>query len=222
MAPVRDGYALVDANSIIASYGYIPQKIVWPDGDVTEPGELSSHGRWKFIERWRDDATIGPGQTFSLENVTIEADKVTVSRTAVALTGDGLAASLAARKARMIEAVIAERAIRLAAGFPHDFGDERGEHHIGTTPQDMIGWDEVSKAASAMIALGAGAQTIQLVTDTGPAIVTALEWQQILVAAAAFRQPIWARSFLLQASIAAVADHATLDAIDINAGWPGA
>lgn len=94
--------------------------------------------------------------------------------------------------------VQAERAKRLAAGFDYDFGGARGVHRIGTTLADMAGWDEVSKLAAALVATGAGSTAIQIVTDTGFARVTALEWQGVLVAAAQFRQPIWAASFALQ------------------------
>ncbi len=41
--------------------------------------------------------------------------------------------------------VISERDRRLSLGFEYDFGNERGVHHIATTPEDMKGWDEVSK-----------------------------------------------------------------------------
>lgn len=95
--------------------------------------------------------------------------------------------------------VIAERKRRLALGFDYDFGDDRGVHRIGTTEADLKGWDEVTDIASADIALGNGSTAISIATDTGPCTVTALEWQSILVAAGAFRQPIWAASFALQA-----------------------
>lgn len=93
--------------------------------------------------------------------------------------------------------IIAERERRLAAGFDYDFGDARGVHRIGTTGADMIGWDEVTKLANARIAMGS-AEPIAIVTDTGPAEVTPTEWQAVLLAASAFRQPIWAASFALQ------------------------
>jgi hypothetical protein len=97
--------------------------------------------------------------------------------------------------------VIEERSRRLGLGFDYDFGekDPRGVHRIGTTDADLVGWDEVSKIAQAAINLGASDTPITIVTDTGPAIVTALEWQSILVAAGQYRQPIWAASFALQA-----------------------
>ncbi|MEP4034071.1 hypothetical protein [Roseibium polysiphoniae] len=96
------------------------------------------------------------------------------------------------------EEVIEERARRLAQGLEYDFGDVRGVHKIGTTEADMAGWDEVAKGAQAAINLGASGSSFTIVTETGPATVTAIEFQAILAAATAFRQPIWASSFALQ------------------------
>jgi len=100
-----------------------------------------------------------------------------------------------------------ESARRLAVGFPFDFQDGRGVHQFGTTVRDMAGWDEVSKVAQALIALGQSSQTIAIKTDTGPCEVTAMEWQSVLLAAAAFRQPIWGASFILQATDPIPADY---------------
>jgi len=97
-----------------------------------------------------------------------------------------------------VESVIAERDRRLASGFDFDFGGARGVHRIGTTPADMVGWNEVTTAAQAALNLGLGANSINIITDTGPVTVTALEWQSVLAAAAQHRQPIWAASFALQ------------------------
>jgi hypothetical protein len=104
--------------------------------------------------------------------------------------------------------VITERQRRLAAGFDYDFADARGVHTIGTTGADMAGWDEVSKAASALVALGLPDQAISIVTDTGPCNVTAIEWQSVLVGAMQFRQPIFAASFVLQYSDPIPQDYA--------------
>lgn len=94
--------------------------------------------------------------------------------------------------------VVAERDRRLALGFDYDFGDERGVHHIGTSPQDMIGWNDVTMAANAILATGADVP-IAILTETGPATITAMEWQQMTLAAAAARQPVWQASFALSA-----------------------
>lgn len=114
---------------------------------------------------------------------------------------DQLAAEEAAFEARPVlpEQVQRERERRLAEGFDFDFGDARGVHHIGTSKQDMVGWDEVTMMSQAAISVGAPTTEIAIVTETGPATVTALEWQSILLAAAQARQPIWAGSFALQA-----------------------
>lgn len=97
------------------------------------------------------------------------------------------------------EDVVAERERRFTLGFDHDFGDGRGVHRIGTTAADMKGWDEVTSFANAFVALGDVQTKIEISTDTGPAEVTGLEWQLVLVSAALSRQPIWQASFRLQA-----------------------
>lgn len=97
------------------------------------------------------------------------------------------------------EDVIAERDRRLALGFDYDFGDARGVHRIGTTKEDLAGWDEVTTASNAFISLGQPSTVINIVTDTGPCAVTALEWQGIIAQSAIIRQPIWTGSFVLQA-----------------------
>lgn len=96
------------------------------------------------------------------------------------------------------EMVIAERWRRLSLGFNHDFGDERGIHQIGTTPNDLVGWDEVTKASHAAVLVGQPELPINITTNTGAVTVTAMEWQHVLLAAAAHRQPIFAASFALQ------------------------
>ena len=110
--------------------------------------------------------------------------------------------------------VIAERSRRFALGFDYDFGDARGVHHIGPTPEDLAGWDEVTTLSNALVNLGNGSATIDIVTNTGPATVTATEWQSILIAAGTFRQPIWAASFVLQAT-----DPIPVDFAD-DSYWP--
>lgn len=107
-----------------------------------------------------------------------------------------------------LDDVVAERTRRLALGFEYDFEDGRGVHHIGTTAADMAGWDEVSQASLAAIALGTPAAEIQIVTDTGQVTVTALEWQEIVSAATGVRQTIWHASFALQALDPVPADFA--------------
>lgn len=111
--------------------------------------------------------------------------------------------------------VIVERERRLALGFDYDFGDERGIHHIATSPDDMRKWmDEVTPLAQSYINLGQPAGEITISTDKGMVVITAMEWQSILVAAAGYRQPLYAASFALMAM-----DPTPLDYAD-NAYWP--
>lgn len=108
-----------------------------------------------------------------------------------------------------VDDVIAERERRLSQGFDYDFGDERGVHHIGTAPADLRKWmDEVTPLSQAFLNLSQPDGEIAIVTDTGPVAVTAHEWQQILLAAAAWRQPIYQASFALMAMTPIPADYA--------------
>lgn len=95
--------------------------------------------------------------------------------------------------------IVVERQRRLSLGFDYDFQDGRGVHHIGTTDEDMIGWDEVTKFSQAAINIGAPNTLMNILTDTGSVQITALEWQAILMRATAVRQPIWMSSFALMA-----------------------
>jgi hypothetical protein len=98
-----------------------------------------------------------------------------------------------------VDQVEAERARRLACGFNYDFGGERGIHRIGTTEKDRKGWDEVTTISNAAIATGDPDRLIEIKTDTATTSVSAIEWQEVLLEAAAFRQPIWQASFALLA-----------------------
>lgn len=90
-----------------------------------------------------------------------------------------------------------ERDRRLAMGFSFDFGDERGVHIIGTTADDMRGWDEVSQICD-LIRRGVIDQpAIGISTETGDVEITPAEWDLVVAAAAAFRQPVWQASFAL-------------------------
>mgnify|MGYP003146514859 CR=1 FL=1 len=90
-----------------------------------------------------------------------------------------------------------ERDRRLAVGFSFDFGDHRGIHIIGTSADDMRGWDEVSQICD-LIRRGVVDQPgIGISTETGVVEITPAEWDLVLAAAAAFRQPIWQASFAL-------------------------
>lgn len=95
--------------------------------------------------------------------------------------------------------VWAEKDTRWARGFDYPFPDARGTHRIATAPKDLEDWNKVSVAAQALINLGQPNATIDILTETGPVTVTALEWQRVLLATAQFMQPIFAAAALLAA-----------------------
>jgi hypothetical protein len=128
-----------------------------------------------------------------LSDTIIEPDKVRIVRSPRLVTVDD---------------VVRERERRLALGFNYDFQDARGVHRIGTTESDMKGWDEVSKYAGALIDAGQLETQIAIATDTGACTVTPVEWRAVEIASAAFRQPIWAKSFALMAMNPIPADFA--------------
>jgi hypothetical protein len=105
-------------------------------------------------------------------------------------------------------AIDAECRRRLAQGFTYDFGDDRGIHTIGTSAADMEGWRDVTDHANALIAIGDTDTTIEIVSDTDAAMVTAPEWQAIMLDATTRRQELWKKSFALQAMDPIPTDYA--------------
>lgn len=185
------GYSLVDpSGSEVAFWGDtfgrcsgIPDVVVLPNGDrvhCAQPNEVLSDG-YRIVPRMM---VYG-----SSDGISFDGTSIVKSVTPWA------------------DLVVRERERRLALGFTYSFGDERGSHNIGTTDQDMKGWDEVRALAFAAVLLGQPQTSIPIVTNTGPVTVTAEEWLRILVAAGNYRQPIWAASFKLQSMNPIPADY---------------
>lgn len=166
-----------------------------PINGVTHPRsieQLWSAPDLEAIGLWRDDMIAAAEE--------VPENKVLTGRTVERVNGVvTFVNALADAPYPTVDEVVAERSRRLAAGFDFDFGDERGVHHIGTSEQDQAGWTEVTQIALVRSATGSTV-AISIITDTGPVEVSPLEWLSVLEAAAAFRQPIWQASFLLQAT----------------------
>lgn len=112
-----------------------------------------------------------------------------------------------------------ERDRRLAVGFDYDFGDARGVHRFGTTPQDRAGWADVKAIADAALQAGASSTEIEVRTDTGDVTITAAEWPAIQLAAAQAFQPVWQASWTVKDAIDA--DTVTTEAEALaHAAWP--
>lgn len=174
-------------------------------GGYSYPPTVFTSGDWNLTKL----AEIG---VYPIHDEPIPAGKVAVSSS---LTFDGQRVArtfdLEDEPLRLIdeEDVIAERERRLSLGFDYDFGDSRGVHRIGTAANDMRKWlDEVTPIAQALINAEVPTGEIGIFTDTGPVTVTAAEWQQILLAAGNWRQPIYHASFALQAMDPIPADFA--------------
>lgn len=176
----RIGWSLVDGNGTeLAFWGDtlgqvrgLPDKILLPDGGeihAPSPGGIQD---WQLVPRFAQRG---------VDPTSFDGEKVIIS---VPVT---------------LEEIVAERERRLALGFNYDFGDERGKHRIATTDADMKGWREVDDLAQTYINLGQPTGPLVIETQTGSANITAMEWQQIKLEAAKFRQPLWLRSFMLQA-----------------------
>lgn len=185
------GYSLVDGNGTeIIGWGDtlgvvvgIPDRIFIP-GDLDVYGAKSGDqlGAYKLVPRMMQNGASA-GTAFDGTNIVIT-------------------------RLVTIDMVAAERNRRLAAGFNYDFGDARGVHHIGTTPADMDGWNEVTSYAGALRDAGDVTTQINIATNTGITHVTSAEWAAIELAAAQFRQPLWAKSFALMAQNPIPADYA--------------
>lgn len=125
-------------------------------------------------------------------------------------------------QAELRKEIIKKRKLLQGVGFDFDFRtipggnpeDPRGIHHIGTTKEDLEGWDEVTKFASLMQSLGQQNTEIAIDTDTGPTTIQAWEWTFVLLASGQFRQPLWAR-----ASELSYLDPIPQDVVSNDAYW---
>lgn len=96
-----------------------------------------------------------------------------------------------------VEDIYIERDRRFNLGFAYDFGDARGIHQIGMTKTDMEGWNEVTIWADTKLKLNQPDATTYIMTNTGPAQITPMDWYHVLDAASAVRQNIWQKSFYI-------------------------
>lgn len=164
-----------------------------PVGHEIPPSYEDGDPVYRVYEVTINETGSGSVATLSDPVFDAQADTVTVTKTL-------------SNPTPTIALVQKECARRLALGFNYDFEDARGVHTIATTDKDMEGWREVTDLANARIATS-DTTAITIATETGVCQVTPTEWMDVLKAAAAFRQPIWAYSFVLQAQDPIPADY---------------
>ncbi|MEC5291957.1 hypothetical protein VSX64_14455 [Aurantimonas sp. C2-6-R+9] len=126
-----------------------------------------------------------------------------------------------ARAAKAV-AVNAQRDAIIGVGYQHNFGATAGIRTLDQRSEgDAINWLGLKNLADAAIAAGAGADPMEIrdaADETFSASATVVS--SALVAMAQWRGAVMSRSWALKDAIAAAADEAALDAIDIEAGWP--
>lgn len=133
-------------------------------------------------------------------------------------------AELEALKAEKKSALAAEYQQRIQS-FPWDFGAPHGVLHLqlrGT--DDQANWLTLQAKAMNLIAAGQGdAEVLAIRTEENITVpVTANVAAQIMDALSSFGGNMKAHQWALKDAINAAEDEATLDAIDITAGWPNA
>ena len=119
-------------------------------------------------------------------------------------------------------AVDARRDTILIGGFSHDFGAPNGVKVLQTREGDETNWLTLQNSCIAAVMAGQGA-TVGAVIRTADNVNISLSYAdglQVMLAMAAWGAAVYAASWKLKDAIAAVADQAGLDAIDITIGWP--
>lgn len=119
-------------------------------------------------------------------------------------------------------AVDSRRDAILTGGFAHDFGGSTGVKVLQTRESDETNWLTLQNSCIAAVMAGQGA-TVGAVIRTADNVNVALSYAdglQVMLAMAAWGAAVYAASWKLKDAITAALDQASLDAIDITAGWP--
>jgi hypothetical protein len=128
------------------------------------------------------------------------------------------------RKRAMRIEVTNKREAQIALGYVHDFGAAfGGQHRLDTRPDDARRWIHYRNICDDQIAAGQGTIVMPVPMRTSANVdllVRANQGKAAMVAMAQREGAILKHSWGIKDTIQATADHAALDTIDINAGWP--
>jgi len=170
------------------------------------------------------DATITPGHKLGPMVVTVAGGVTTITRAAVALAGDELAANLADRKAALKDSVMGLRDARIGNGVAF------GGHAFQTRPDDRENVQGAAQLAALWIMAGGDPASLRWHGGTSDfAWIDASNALRTMSAAtvidfgkavAAMKSAAIFNAFAIKAAIDGASSHAALDAIDVNAGWP--
>lgn len=128
------------------------------------------------------------------------------------------------RKNVMRRQVDQKRLTQTELGYSHDFGPGLGGvHTLDTGSEFETGWIHYRNSASEMISAGNGSVIMTLPLRTKAEVDLLVRANQGMSAMTGMRDRegmIVQHARALRDDIRAATDHAALDAIDINAGWP--
>jgi hypothetical protein len=122
----------------------------------------------------------------------------------------------------VLKAAVKRRQAELfAAGWTHDFG-AAGTHTLDLRDaDDKANWTLLLIKTQGMIAAGGGALPVTLRTQANATIeLTATDANAAMIAFLAWGEDMLTAKWDRDAAIDAAEEHAALEAIDIEAGWP--
>jgi len=175
-------------------------------GDADSFGELAPNLMLITENNWTADPQ--PGQMWAGD----------IPATFYPSPEDVLANRKDARKAEVMDKL----ASVFEAGFTVPSGVMAGSVLQVRTQEDRTNWLTSQASYSTMVAMGHGSTVAARFrcTDNVTHTVSYQEGLTVLLKMAAWGAAVMARSWTLKDEIAAAGDLATLDAIDVEAGWP--
>lgn len=211
----------------------------WPELETGETGLVSPavHRDGLYVLTARDQMDEGLwSEDATLAEIDRESGAMLRCRDVEGLTGctlspqwagaAGLPLAMAepgieGRKVAMRREVDALLALDQETGYDHDFG-AHGVHRLQTRESDLPYWLALAQTASIQIGLGNGDVPHGAIrtADNVNVPVTASQALAAMLGMQAHLGAILAHSWALKDQIAAAADGAALDAVDITAGWP--
>jgi hypothetical protein len=135
---------------------------------------------------------------------------------------EALLPSLAEAKARRLTEIEAQANAAFTAGFTVPSGPLAGKVLQVRNNNDRTNWLTSQASYSSAVAAGAGAVVAAMFRTANNETVTVsyADGLAALLAMAAWDKAIMVHSWALKDAIAAAADHVTLDAVNVAAGWP--
>ena len=126
------------------------------------------------------------------------------------------------RKLAMRSMVTGKREQQTAMGFVYDFGASfGGAHRLDTRPDDARRWISYRNICDDRIDGGYDTIDLSIRTSTNEdLLVPPAVGKAAMVAMTQREGAILKHSWSVKDQIQTAADHAALDAIDVNAGWP--